>query len=133
MIVVDTNILAYLYLPGEFTRQAEALLETDPAWAAPILWRSEFRNILAGFMRRGALTLHQASAILQEAEALMRGAEYEVASDKVLELVQTSPCSAYDCEFVALAHQLGVKLVTMDGKVLRAFAGDALPLSTNPS
>ena len=81
----------------------------------------------------GALPLHQAGAILQEAEALMRGAEYEVASDKVLELVQTSPCSAYDCEFVALAHQLGVKLVTMDGKVLRAFAGDALPLSTNPS
>ena len=59
--------------------------------------------------------------------------EHEVAADKVLDLVQVSPCSAYDCEFVALARQLGVKLVTMDGKVLRAFAGDALPLSTNPS
>jgi len=36
MIVVDTNILAYLYLPGEFTEAAESLLESDPDWAAPV-------------------------------------------------------------------------------------------------
>ena len=47
MIVVDTNIVAYLYLPGEHTAAVERLLERDPEWAAPILWRSEFRNILA--------------------------------------------------------------------------------------
>ncbi len=43
MIAVDTNVLAYLYLPGEYTAQAEALLERDPDWTAPVLWRSEFR------------------------------------------------------------------------------------------
>ncbi len=47
MIVVDSNVLAYLYLPGEYTAAAEVLLEHDSDWAAPILWRSEFRNILA--------------------------------------------------------------------------------------
>ena len=46
MIVVDTNILAYLYLPGDFTERAEALLAKDADWVAPTLWRSEFRNIL---------------------------------------------------------------------------------------
>lgn len=51
MIVVDTNVLAYLYLPGEYTAAAEALLAHDPDWAAPVLWRSEFRNILAGYLR----------------------------------------------------------------------------------
>ena len=56
MIVVDSNILAYLYLPGERTAAAEALLEHVPDWAAPILWRSEFRNILAGYMRRKTVT-----------------------------------------------------------------------------
>lgn len=129
MIVVDTNIVAYLYLPGEFTAAAETLLEQDAAWAAPILWRSEFRNILAGYMRRGNLTFGQAYAIQSEAEDLLRGAEYEVESLGVLELVRDSQCSAYDCEFVALAMKLGTRLVTMDGKLLRAFPDTAVALS----
>ena len=121
MIVVDTNILAYLYLPGEFTEAAEALLESDPDWAAPVLWRSEFRNILAGYVRRGSLSFDQALAIQEEAESLLAGAEYEVDSRSVMMLVKDSDCSAYDCEFVVLARQLGISLVTMDGKLLRAF------------
>ena len=121
MIVVDSNILAYLYLPGEFTEAAEALFESDPDWAAPILWRSEFRNILAGYVRRGSLSFDQALAIQQEAESLLAGAEYEVDSPSVMLLVKDSDCSAYDCEFVALARQLGATLVTMDGKLLRTF------------
>ena len=121
MIVVDSNILAYLYLPGEFTEAAEALLESDPDWAAPILWRSEFRNILAGYVRRGSLSFDQALAIQQEAESLLAGAEYEVDSRSVMLLVKDSDCSAYNCEFVALARQLGATLVTMDGKLLRTF------------
>lgn len=129
MIVVDSNVLAYLYLPGEYTAAAEELLEHDPDWAAPVPWRSEFRNILAGYLRRGKLTFEQAHALQSEAEDLLRGAEYEVDSRSVLELVRDSECSAYDCEFVALAMQLGTKLVTMDGKVLRSFPGIAVALS----
>jgi len=128
MIVVDSNILAYLYLPGEFTEAAEALLESDPDWAAPVLWRSEFRNILAGYLRRGSLSFDQALAIQEEAESLLAGAEYEVDSRSVMMLVKDSDCSAYDCEFVALARQLGTSLVTMDGKLLRAFPEIALAL-----
>lgn len=121
MIVVDTNILAYLYLPGDLTAQAEQLLTQDPDWAAPALWRSEFRNILAGFMRRDSLTFDQAYALQDEAESLLSGKEYSVDSYAVLELVRKSDCSAYDCEFVALAAQLGTRLATMDKKVLRNF------------
>ena len=128
MIVVDSNVLAYLYLPGEFTDAAERLLEDDPDWHAPILWRSEFRNILAGCMRRGALALEQAQAIQREAESLLDGAEHEPESRRVLELVRGSDCSAYDSEFVALAESLGAQLVTMDGKLLRAFPAIAHPL-----
>ena len=129
MIVVDTNVLAYLYLPSEYTAQAEALLERDPQWAAPVLWRSEFRNILAGYIRRSTLTFEQARDIQAEAENLLSGAEHDVDSQRVLELVRDSDCSAYDCEFVALAMNLGVALVTMDAKLLRAFPARALPLS----
>ncbi len=130
MIVVDSNVLAYLYLPGEYTAAAEALFERDPEWAVPILWRSEFRNILAGYMRRRALTFAQAHELQREAEGLLTGSEFELDSLPVLELVRDSDCSAYDCEFVALAIKLGTKLVTMDSKLLRAFPTRALALST---
>ena len=129
MIVVDSNILAYLYLPGEFTSAAEALLEREPEWAAPPLWRSEFRNILAGYVRRSMLTFEQACSLQAEAEALLNGFEFDVHSREVLELVRDSECSAYDCEFVALAARLETKLVTMDKKVLKAFPKRAVSLA----
>ena len=129
MIVVDTNVLAYLYLPGEHTAAAESLLEDEPQWAAPVLWRSEFRNILAGYLRRGRLTFAQMYAVQQEAEGLLSGFEFEVDSLSVLELVRDSDCSAYDCEFAALAAKLGTKLVTMDKKLLRAFPTRAVALN----
>ena len=128
MIVVDTNVIAYLYLPSEHTGRAEALLAREPEWVLPVLWRSEFRNLLAGYLRRGTLTLPEARAILAEAEALVEGCEYDVASDRVLALVHISTCSAYDCEFVALAQQLGVRLVTADAKLRRAFPDLTEPL-----
>lgn len=129
MIVVDSNVLAYLYLPGEYTAAAEALLEQDPDWAAPILWRSEFRNILAGYIRRKAITFEQANSLQREAESLLAGSEFEVDSLSVLELVRDSDCSAYDCEFVALAMKLDTKLVTMDKKLLHGFPKRAIALS----
>jgi predicted nucleic acid-binding protein len=129
MIVVDTNVLAYLYLPGEHTSAAEALLERDPDWCAPILWRSEFRNILAGYVRRKDISFEQATSLQAEAEGLLAGCEYEVESRAVLELVLDSDCSAYDCEFIALAMKLDTKLFTMDKKLLRAFPNRALSIS----
>lgn len=129
MIVVDSNVLAYLYLPGAYSTAAEALLEQDSDWAAPILWRSEFRNILAGYLRRKAITFEQAVSLQREAESLLEGAEFELESLAVLELVRDSDCSAYDCEFIALAMRLDTKLVTMDKKLLRAFPKRAIALS----
>ncbi len=128
MIVVDSNVLAYLYLPGDRTADAEALLARNPEWAAPVLWRSEFRNILAGFMRRKMINFDQACSLQREAEELLAGAEFEVASGAVLELVRDSGCSAYDCEFIALAMQLDTTLVTADKKVLRTFPTRAIAL-----
>ncbi len=129
MTVVESHVFAYLYLPGEYTAAAEALLEQDSDWAAPILWRSEFRNILAGYLRRKAITFEQANSLQREAESLLEGAEFEVESFAVLELVRDSDCSAYDCEFIALAMKLDTKLITMDKKLLRAFPKRAIALS----
>ena len=121
MIVADTNILVYLYLPTQFTPHAEKLLEMDSAWVAPYLWRSEFRNLLAFYLRKGLITCEKAFQIQQEAELLMSGNEYDIKSLNVLSLVSQSQCSAYDCEYVSLAMSIDTKLFTMDKKVLSEF------------
>ena len=128
MIVVDTNVIAYLLIPGPWTEAAEELLQAEPVWAAPPLWRSEFRNILAGYLRRGTLSFEQTLALQSTAESLLAGHETSVDSRAVLELVRGSNCSAYDCEFVALARQSGSVLYTLDAKLLAAFPETAKPL-----
>lgn len=129
MIVVDTNVVAYLLLPGPHTDAAEALLMEQPAWAAPPLWRSEWRNVLIGYLRRGQLGLDQVLALQQQAEDLVIRHEESVASDAVLRLAARSGCSAYDCEFVAAAQQLNVPLITADRALRNAFPDLAHPLS----
>ncbi len=129
MIVVDTNVVAYLYLRGEFATQAEEWLKRDREWVAPRLWRSEFRNLLAGYLRRKQLPFDAVREVQREAEALLFGSEYDVDPQQVLELVRDSDCSAYDCEFVALAIRLGVKLLTADGKLLKAFPNHTVAFS----
>jgi predicted nucleic acid-binding protein len=131
LIVVDTNVVAAFYLPGPHSLAAHSLRTQDPDWVAPWLWRSEFRNVLAGYLRRGALTFARALAIQQEAEGLLAGAEYEVDSVRVLELVQASRCTAYDCEFVALAMAKGTRLVTLDRQVREAFPAHTSPLTSD--
>ena len=46
--------------------------------------------------------------------------------NEVLQLAVDSGCSAYDCEFVALAEWLDAHLVTFDRAVLRAFPERAM-------
>ena len=128
-LVVDTNVLAYFWLPGSYTEIARELRRTTNEWLVPKLWRSEFCNILAGYMRRGQLELTQAQAVMRACEAELAQFEREVDTLLVLELVERSDCSAYDCEFVSLAMSLGLKLVTEDQKVLRGFPKVAMRLS----
>ena len=129
MIVVDTSVVAYLFLTSEHSAEAEQALRTDPEWVAPLLWRSEFRNVLAHLLRWEVLSLQEAGSIMEAATGLMRGREYQVVSHRVLNLAAASTCSAYDCEFVALARDLGVSLVTADRQILQEFGDVAVPLN----
>jgi predicted nucleic acid-binding protein len=129
VIVVDTNVVAYLYLRGEHSERAEEWLRRDREWSAPLLLRSELRNLVAGYLRRKQLSLDAVLQIQREAEALLRGNEHQVDSQRVLELVRDSDCTAYDCEFVALAMRLGVKLLTTDARLFKAFPKQTLGFS----
>jgi predicted nucleic acid-binding protein len=128
MIVADTNLLVYLHLPGPFQPLALEALTKDGEWIAPFLWRSEFRNVLASFMRRNVITLSQAQILMVEALTFMQEREYHPLHDEVLKLVTTSRCSAYDCEFVALAQEMDVTLVSQDKQIRKEFPQLAVSL-----
>lgn len=123
MIVVDTNVIAYLFLPGTYTKNSEALLRAYPLWVAPYLWRSEFRNILATYVRAEQLRENIAQSIYLAAENLLRGKEYSVNGDRVLQIAFATKLSGYDCEFIALAERLNCSLVSSDKKLLKASDG----------
>ena len=128
MIVVDTNLICYRWISSPKSAAAEAALAKDPHWIAPMLWRSEFRNGLALAIRQKALTIDAAQEIARDAEAGFEGREFAVSSDAVLHLVARSNCTAYDCEFVALAEEQRVPLITLDRQILRDFPKIAISL-----
>lgn len=130
MIVVDTNVIGYLFLSSKKSILAERALQKDNAWAAPILWRSEFCNVLSLYMRKELLNLEQAQQIMDSALKLLSGREYAVPSHEVLRLAAKSNCSAYDCEFIATANDLEVPLITVDKQLLREFPAMAISLDS---
>lgn len=130
MIVVDTNVIHYCWVRGQNTDVAQAVREKDPEWHAPILWRSELRNVLTAYLRRGMLTRAQIIGILSAADEALAEREHVIADDLVLDIVASSALTAYDAEFVALATALSVQLVTADKGVLKAFPERALTMES---
>ena len=128
MIVVDTNIIAYLLILSDSTPSAIEVRRKDPNWCAPDLWRSEFRNVLWLYIRRNEMTSSEALIRMKKAETLIDS--LSVNSDRIIELATESGCTAYDCEFVSLAERLDVPLVTSDKKVLTAFPQITISMET---
>jgi predicted nucleic acid-binding protein len=126
LIVVDTNLIAYLLIEGERTEMSERVLDADEDWNAPLIWRSELRNTLAKSVWRNRIDMGEAFRIMTEAESIMAEGEFPVVSGDVLSLAALSGCSAYDAEFVVLARDLRVPLVTTDKELLGKFPETAV-------
>jgi predicted nucleic acid-binding protein len=74
------------------------------------------------------LTEAEANAAYLNVQKDLGANEYSVPTERIIKLVLASDCTAYDCEYVALAQDLGVPLVTADKQVLRAFPKIAVSL-----
>ena len=129
MIVADTNIISYLLLPTPYSESVDAAYQLDSEWVAPLLWKSEFRNVLALYLRKEIINLEKALLLQETAESIMTQNEFDVPSSQVLALINESNCSSYDCEFVALAHHLNTPLVTQDKKILKEFPSTAITVA----
>jgi len=128
VIVADANLLIHLSVEGDSTPLAEAVLDRDSVWAVPMLWRSEVRSGLAKYFHAGLMGFESIMVSWHMAEEAVGGREYAVDARKVLELATQSKCGAYDCEYVVLARDLNVELVTTDKQVLKAFPKIAVSL-----
>lgn len=124
MIVVDTNVIAYLLIEGDRTADAQALFLRDPEWRSESFLLIEFSNVLATLSRTGALRSDEAAALLGEAEKRLRG-RVQLPHTQALRIAEQFQISAYDARFVGAAQSLGTRLVTEDAR-LRA----AAPAST---
>ncbi len=128
-MVVDTNVVASCFFQGKFSTDAIRLLALLTNATVPPLWQSEFRNVLSLYLRKQLITIDAALEIYALAEQRLLVVHAKNNTFQVLDLVNRSTCSAYDCEFVALAQQLESPLVTQDKKLLREFPGTAINIS----
>ena len=118
MIVVDTQLPLQLTVDTDDSERARLVFERDPIWSAPQLWRSEYRNAILGYVRRGHLTLDEALACDLRAAVVLAGHEHAIDSAEVMRTSLAPGLTAYDAEFVTLARALGVMLVTFDKQIL---------------
>jgi predicted nucleic acid-binding protein len=121
MIVVDTNIISYMVFKTLQSDKVEALHKLDPDWEVPVLWKSEFLNVVSLYFRKKILTYQEAIQAVDFAEQLVDHHEHNVSSVMILELITQSNCSSYDCEFVALAKNLSIKFITYDKQTITDF------------
>lgn len=128
MIVVDTNIVAYLLIESDQTAKATEVRRLDPEWIAPALWLSEFRSVLMLYLRRNELPLDMAISLTSFADEKVESRQVD--SARVIELAFGSGCTTYDCEFISLAERLNIPLVTSEKKVLAAFPQIAQSMDT---
>ena len=126
MIVADSNLIASCVLKSEATTAALALLERDPDWHVPRLWRYEMLNILATMIKAKRLSRSDAESTYRQLLDTLRVKEKDPDSSSVLSLVERYGISGYDAHFVALARDLGVKLYTQDKELLKKFPETAV-------
>lgn len=126
MIVVDANVITYLVLKGDFSKECGELFLWDSEWLLPRLWRDELGNVLATYERRGLIERKDALLAFRDAEAILGRNEYEIGIERILSVAERTGCSGYDSQYIALAEDLGLKLFTFDKKVLSNSDGIAV-------
>jgi predicted nucleic acid-binding protein len=120
MMVVDTNIVVYMFFETQFSPSVVSLHQKDSGWQAPVLWQSEFLNVISLYIRKNYIDYEQALENIDTATKFIEK-EHPLLPFETLEFIFNSNCSSYDCEFVALAHRLETKLITYDKQILKEF------------
>jgi predicted nucleic acid-binding protein len=126
VIVAGADLVVSLFVEQSDTAIVERVFDRDSDWCAPLIWRSMFRTVLIERCRQGVASVDGAFAAIRAADSIFHEREFQPNGEHVLRLAMDSGCCPQSCEFVAVARDLGLTLVTADEELLRAFAGLAV-------
>ena len=121
MLVVDTNIIAPLYVQSADTGAVAKLFAQDQIWRTEPIALIELSNVLITYERARYITAATARDCLDRAAAFLQPNLFRVSYQAALDAALRYGTTADDARFLALADQLGSRLVTEDVK-LRAAA-----------
>jgi predicted nucleic acid-binding protein len=121
MVLVDTNVIAPLYVRSARTDAVEELFARDAVWRTEPLALIELSNLLVTYERSRYITEATARDCLNRAAAFLQPQLFRVSHQAALEAALDYRVTAYDARFLALADQLGSRLITEDAR-LRAAA-----------
>lgn len=123
-LAVDASVAFKWFVPEEGDEQALALLDgMEPLWA-PDLALIELGNALAGRLRPLPNGYQVAAAALERLPTLYsRLFPSAPLVPRALELSFELRHPIYDCIYLAMVEREDVKLVTADGRFMRAIAG----------
>jgi predicted nucleic acid-binding protein len=121
MLLVDTNIIAPLYVRSARTPAVAELFAHDPVWRTEPLALIELSNVLITYERARYITAARARDCLNRAATFLQPQLFRVSHQAALDAALRYGTTAYDARFLALAEQLRMRLVTEDAK-LRAAA-----------
>lgn len=121
MFLVDTNIIAPLFVRSALSDAVQKLHGRDRVWRTEPFALIELGNVLATYERAGYITRDTAYDCLGRAATFLQPHFFSVTHRAALEVALRHRTTAYDARFLAAAEQLGTRLVTEDAR-LRAAA-----------
>jgi len=120
MIVADVNIVVNLFLEGNHSEKAGALYENDPNWVLPDIWIHEMTNVLSTYVKHGGLDRSMSMELLNSSLDYFLPATVSLPMDGVLACSLDYNISAYDAEYIYLAREKNIPLITVDKRLIRS-------------
>lgn len=131
MIIVDTNAVFHFFASKKQEGQdMKNVYELDKHWIVPYLFWYELLNVFCSQIKYASMTLERAQELYEMVRVFFYDRVYSSNPQKVLNIAVESECSVYDCEFVAIAIDFGIPLITYDKKILKTFSNIAMTADT---
>lgn len=119
MIIADTCLVFHLFNETLLTVNAQKILDKDPYWFLPHLWREEYANILSKLARKEGRATDEVLNHFNYTINELKNCEITVDTKKALQISIEYKISVYDAHFVTLAIDFNTLLVTEDKEILK--------------